>query len=111
MKQFVQRISLKRRTTALNETDTYKYIRHRLDIAEYKGPELFSKKAMNLIWQHSEGIPRRINILCDNILLNAFGMNNKKIQAIQVAEAINDLSFGQSNDGGKPHLRLTGSKS
>jgi general secretion pathway protein A len=111
MKQFVQRISLKRRTTALSEADTYHYIRHRLNIAEYKGPDLFSKKAMQIIWQHSEGIPRRINILCDNILLNAYGMNNKRIQAIQVVEAINDLSFGQSNDAGKPRLRLTGNES
>jgi general secretion pathway protein A len=111
MKQFVQRISLKRRTTALSEHDTYNYIRHRLKVAEYNGPELFSKKAMQIIWQHSEGIPRRINILCDNVLLNAYGMNNKRIQAIEVAEAINDLSFGHSNEPGKRRLRLSGNKS
>jgi hypothetical protein len=66
---------------------------------------------MNLIWLHSEGIPRKINILCDNVLLNAFGMGQKKIKAIAVAEAVNDLTFGKSNsNGGKPRLRLTRSK-
>jgi len=111
MSQFVQRISLKRRTTSLSENDTYNYIRHRLKIAEYKGPDLFSKKAMQIIWQHSQGIPRRINVLCDNVLLNAYGMNNKRIQAIEVAEAINDLSFGHSNDVGRRRLQLSGDNS
>jgi general secretion pathway protein A len=111
MSQFVQRISLKRRTTSLSENDTYNYIRHRLKVAGYKGPDLFSKKAMQIIWQHSQGIPRRINVLCDNVLLNAYGMNNKRIQAIEVAEAINDLSFGHSNDIGGQRLRLSGDDS
>ena len=112
MQQFAQRISLRRTTGPLDEKHAYAYIRHRLKIVGYRGTDLFSKKAMNLIWLHSEGIPRKINVLCDNILLNAFGMGNKKIQAIEVAEAINDLSFGKSNktNGGKQRLRLTRSK-
>jgi hypothetical protein len=63
---------------------------------------------MNLIWLHSEGIPRKINILCDNVLLNAYGMNEKKIKAMAVAEAVNDLSFGRSSQkNGKPPGRLS----
>jgi general secretion pathway protein A len=112
MQQFAQRISLRRTTTALDEKHAYEYIRHRLKIVGYRGPDLFSKKAMNLIWLHSEGIPRKINVLCDNILLNAFGMGQKKIKAIAVAEAVDDLTFGKSNssESGKPRLRLTRSK-
>ena len=97
MQQFAQRISLRRTTAPLAEQDTYEYIQHRLKIVGYRGSGLFSKKAMNLIWLHSEGIPRKINILCDNVLLNAYGMGVKKIKAITVAEAINDLSFGHSS--------------
>ena len=96
MDQFAQRISLRRTTKPLNEKHAYEYIRHRLRVVGYKGSDLFSKKALNLIWLHSEGIPRKINILCDNVLLNAFGMGQKKIKAMAVAEAINDLSFGRS---------------
>ena len=97
MQQFAQRISLRRTTAPLAEQHTYEYIRHRLKIVGYRGSNLFSKKALNLIWLHSEGIPRKINILCDNVLLNAYGMGEKKIKALAVAEAINDLSFGQGN--------------
>jgi general secretion pathway protein A len=113
MQQFAQRISLRRTTSALDEKHAYAYIRHRLKVVGYKGFDLFSKKAMNLIWQHSRGVPRKINILCDNVLLNAFGMDQKKIKAMAVAEAINDLTFGNSSvngTGGKPRLRLTRSK-
>jgi type II secretory pathway predicted ATPase ExeA len=112
MQQFAQRISLRRTIGPLDEKHAYEYMQHRLKVAGYRGGDLFSKKAMNLIWQHSEGIPRKINILCDNVLLNAFGMNRKKIKAIAVAEAVNDLSFGRSNkeSNGRPRLRLTRSK-
>jgi general secretion pathway protein A len=109
MKQFAQRISLRRTTTALDEKHTYEYIRHRLGVVGCKEEELFSKKAMNLIWQHSKGIPRKINILCDNVLLNAFGMGQKKIKAIAVAEAINDLTFGKST-AAEQHQRLSNVK-
>jgi general secretion pathway protein A len=112
MQQFAQRISLRRTIGPLNEKQAYAYMRHRLKIAGYRGSDLFSKKAMNMIWQHSEGIPRKINVLCDNVLLNAFGTGDKKIEAMAVAEAVNDLSFGKSNknSNGKPRLRLTRSK-
>jgi general secretion pathway protein A len=111
MQQFAQRISLRRTTSALDEKHAFEYMRHRLGLVGYRGADLFSKKAMNMIWQHSEGIPRKINILCDNVLLNAYALGHKKIKAMAVAEAINDLTFGRSSShGGKPHLRVVQSK-
>jgi hypothetical protein len=65
---------------------------------------------MNLIWLHSEGIPRKINILCDNVLLNAYGMGHKNVKAMAVAEAINDLSFGRSSNGDRSRPLLSKNK-
>jgi len=108
MQHFAQRVNIRRCTAPLDEIHAHEYIRHRLKLVGYKGPDLFSKKAMNMIWQHSQGIPRRINVLCDNVLLNAYSQGLKQIQAIHVAEAINDLRFGASNDQkGRPRRRLT----
>lgn len=95
-RQFVQRISMKRCIDPLEKKDSYKYIRHRLAKAGYNGSALFSRKARRLIWQHSQGVPRRINILCDNALLSAFAMGKKKVKVPAVKEAIDDLSFGTS---------------
>jgi general secretion pathway protein A len=108
MQHFAQRVNIRRCTEPLDETHARAYIRHRLKCVGYRGPDLFSKKAMNLIWQHCQGIPRRINVLCDNVLLNAYSMGLHEIKAIHVAEAINDLRFGKSNDQkGRPRRRLT----
>ena len=108
MQQFAQRISMRRCTAPLDEKHAHEYIRHRLKLVGYRGSDLFSKKAMNLIWQHSEGIPRKINVLCDNVLLNAYAEGRKTVKAMDVAEAINDLSFGGSNDQrGRPRRRFT----
>jgi general secretion pathway protein A len=93
LRQLAQRISLKRYITPLSEKETYEYIQHRLVIAGYKGPSLFSHEARQLIWEYSGGVPRKINILCDNAFLIGYGLRKKKIKAPVVEEAIKDLSW------------------
>ncbi|HOT51247.1 MAG TPA: DUF2723 domain-containing protein, partial [Candidatus Hydrogenedentes bacterium] len=46
----------------------------RLRAAGYRGPDLFTKGAIQLISKASEGLTRRINILADKALLAAFAM-------------------------------------
>ncbi|MEJ2098662.1 MAG: AAA family ATPase [Desulfobacterales bacterium] len=92
LRQLVQRIGLRSRTTPLNEKDAYEYIQHRLKIAGYEGPPLFGNRAKKLIWSYSQGIPRTINILCDNSLLAGYALERKRIDSAIVEEAIQDLS-------------------
>ena len=75
LRQLAQRISLKRYITPLSEKETYEYIQHRLATADYKGPPLFNRRTKQLIWEYSVGVPRRINILCDNIFLIGYGLS------------------------------------
>ena len=93
LRQLTQRISIRRYINPLKESETYEYIQHRLDIADYKGPMLFDPEAQNLVWQHSQGIPRKINILCDNALLMGFRESNQKIEAPLIQKAIDDLRW------------------
>lgn len=95
LRQLKQRITLKRLIDPLNERETYNYIQHRLSISKNENPSLFVEKAQNLIWQYSEGIPRKINVLSDNALLIGFGLGVEKISEEIVAEAANDLSWDQ----------------
>jgi hypothetical protein len=104
----VPRISLKRYSTNLNESDSYGYIQHRLDVAGYKGAALFSQEALRMIWQYSEGIPRKINILCDNALLMGYGMEQKKIGLDIILEAIRDLSWSPFLDNPSSSYALAG---
>jgi type II secretory pathway predicted ATPase ExeA len=101
-RQLVQRISLKRYSTNLGEEDTYNYVQHRLKVAGYEGEPLFDDQALQLIWKYSEGIPRKINVLCDNALLIAYGLETKEINAGILGEAIADLSWSPYLDKTKP---------
>ncbi len=93
LRQLAQRISIKRYITPLNEKETYEYIQHRLAIAGYKGPSLFDHQAQKIIWEYSGGIPRKINILCDNSFLIGYALKNEKINAAVLEEAIRDLDW------------------
>jgi general secretion pathway protein A len=103
LRQLAQRISLKRYIKPLGEEATYKYIVHRLKVAGYCGPPLFDRKAQELIWRYSKGVPRRINMLCDNALLIGFALRNKKIQKGELQEAISDLRWSPFSGSGKAH--------
>ncbi len=93
LRQLTQRISLKRYIMPLSEEETYEYIRHRLSMADYKGRALFSRQARKVIWEYSGGVPRKINILCDNAFLIAYAVGQKRIEANVIQEAIKDLSW------------------
>ena len=101
MRQLVQRISLRRYIMPLSRKETSEYIQHRLQVAGYDRRGFFSDRALTLIWKYSRGVPRRINILCDNALLVAYGRNNKKIKACIMKEAVKDLSYSPFVQNGK----------
>ena len=92
LKQLAQRIGLRCRTKPFDQKDTFEYIDHRLRIAGYNGPQLFANKAKHMIWTYSKGIPRTINIICDNSLLTGYATNQKRIDSLIVKEVIDDLN-------------------
>lgn len=92
LRQLSQRVNLRRYVLPLDEKETNEYIEHRLKIAQYPGPSLFTKEAKKLIWQSSRGIPRIINTLCDNALLIGFALKEREISEGPVREAIDDLT-------------------
>jgi general secretion pathway protein A len=93
LRQLAQRIIVRRHLLPLSEEESYHYIDHRLAIANYKKSSLFNKKVKALIWQYSGGVPRKINILCDNALLIGYGLRKKKINESIMEETIKDLQW------------------
>ena len=97
LRQLSQRISLKRYARPLDEEQTYQYIEHRLSVADYNGPPLFDATTLKLIWEYSKGIPRKINILCDNAFLIGYALGKQKIEKSIILEVIRDLAeYGDS---------------
>jgi len=101
MRQLAQRISLRRYIMPLSRKETCEYIKYRLQVAGYGRRRFFSDRALTLIWKFSRGVPRRINILCDNALLIAYARNKKKIKASVMKEAVKDLSYSPFVKNGK----------
>ena len=67
-----------------------KYINHRINLAGCKS-NIFNKKAISGICEHSKGIPRNINVICDNALLLGYAKSNKKINLHIINEVIKDM--------------------
>ena len=94
--QLYQRISILTTLTPFGLEDTRDYIDHRLKIAGYLGPQLFTSSALNLIWEHSGGIPRQINKLCFNALLLATVGGQKQIDSAILEEVVHDFDLDRA---------------
>jgi general secretion pathway protein A len=89
-RQLKQRINLRYHLLPLSEKETKEYIGKRLRIAGAKEP-IFTEKASKEIYLKSGGIPRLINILCDNALLNGYALDQKMVTERSVREVAKDL--------------------
>ena len=69
----MQRISFSCTLMPLSFDDVDYYLAHRLNIAGYRGPRLFSTRVVKRLFKLSQGVPRLINILAHKSLMAAFG--------------------------------------
>src|SRR5579863_662375 len=93
MAQLRQRISTVIRIEPFTPEETNAYIDHRLWVAGYSGPSLFTVGARLMIAKQSGGIPRNINNLCFNSLSVAYGMDARQVDANMVREAVADVEM------------------
>jgi general secretion pathway protein A len=100
LRQLKQRIAINCYLTALNREDQMKYIAHRMTIAGHKGNQVFTPGALELICKHSRGIPRLINIFCDNALLTAYGKELSRVDADVMQEIIYDYEQSKIRPAG-----------
>ena len=69
MEQLRQRVIASCHLGPLKENETNLYVNYRLKEAGWAGGSLFSDDALNLVHELTEGVPRRINVFCDRIML------------------------------------------
>jgi type II secretory pathway predicted ATPase ExeA len=67
-----QRIGMQYHLGPLDAEETREYVKHRLGIAGREAP-LFDDGALALLYEHSGGLPRRINTIAGNALIEGFG--------------------------------------
>ena len=91
-RQLRQRINLRYHLLPFSVKETKEYVEKRLKVAGARRP-LFTEKAIKEIYQKSGGIPRLINILCDNALLNAYALNQRIVDEKCLREVSKDLNL------------------
>ncbi len=98
IRQLRQRISFSCRLAAMGPDEVECYLAHRLAIAGYRGPRLFSRQAVRALHDASRGIPRLVNILAHKALIAAFGEGAQLVGLRHAREAIADT------ESTRPHL-------
>jgi general secretion pathway protein A len=94
LRQLKQRVALQCRLLPLKDEEVTPYIDFRLRTAGYKGKDLFHPDAFQQIAFYSNGIPRLMNIICDNALLCTYARSQKKVSADIIKEVARDLRLG-----------------
>ena len=90
--QFAQRIGVDFNLRPMDYVDTGKYIFHRLKVAG-STKSIFTSDAIAAIFCFSEGVPRRINTLCDMALVYAFADERRGINAQLIIDVIKDRNL------------------
>jgi len=91
IRNFWDRLSLKYALNPLSLKETKEIIEFRLKQAGYRGSKpLFSDAAIDLIFHHTEGCPRRIMMLCHNSLENLIIKNRPSVDGETVRELIHE---------------------
>ncbi len=99
LRQLRDRITHSFRMRPLAGAEIERYLSFRMRAAGYRGPELFTPRAVRRIARASGGLTRRINILADKSLLAAYAGNEHAITGRHVRVAVADSEFAASAPG------------
>jgi general secretion pathway protein A len=91
MLQLRQRVTARCHLGPLDEQDTRGYIEHRLACAGAQGKPRFDDAVFPAIHHHAGGIPRRINALCDRLLLQGYLSETSHFTVEAVDEVVAEM--------------------
>ena len=98
LRQLKQRIALRCSLVPFTLNETATYIASRIKTAGGNALRLFTREAVSTIHRYSGGIPRVINVLCDNALIGGMAVNRQPVDQALVLEVCRDFAL----HGGHP---------
>jgi type II secretory pathway predicted ATPase ExeA len=92
LRQLKQRVTLRYHLRPLSFVECREYIARRLEVA---GGDIgiFTTKALESVYRYAAGIPRLVNVLCDNGMLTAYALEKREVDAAMVREVADDLNL------------------
>jgi general secretion pathway protein A len=91
LRQLKQRIALRCMLQPFTEAESAEYIETRLAKAGMTEQSVFPPELLAEIYVRSQGIPRVINAICDNLLLTAFAMESHTASLEALDEVCEDM--------------------
>ena len=101
LRQLKQRVTLRCEIEPFTVDATASYMANRIKTAGGEATKLFSREAVMLIHEYSGGIPRTINVICDNALMTGFALGRRPVDRAVVMEVVRDFDLG-SRTGAAP---------
>jgi type II secretory pathway predicted ATPase ExeA len=93
IRQLKERITYRFELPPFKPAEIQDYVNTRTRASGYRGADLFSSRAVKVLWRQSKGLLRRINILADKALLAAFSRNDRTVGPRHVKMAAQDSEF------------------
>ncbi len=91
MRQVNQRVALRTRIERFSIAESVKYIEYRLLQTGAKSmKQVFSERTAKLIAKAADGIPRRVNVLADNVLIAGFGAGERPVSGALAKTIVNE---------------------
>ena len=95
LRQLKQRVAVRHHLSPLSLAECKEYIARRLEIAG-GGAAIFPASAVEAIHAYSGGIPRLINVLCNNGMLTAYALGRAAVEGAMIEEVARDLNLPAS---------------
>ena len=92
LRQLKQRIAIRSTIIPFTKKESVAYINHRLEKASANNNQVFTKGALKAIVKEAKGIPRHLNILCDNALITGSGYQKRPVNLKIAKEVIGDFN-------------------
>lgn len=100
MQQLRQRIIASYHLGPMDPAETRSYIEHRLHTVGWQNDPEFAEDTFAAIYEYTGGIPRKINTLCDRVLLFGYLEEQHSIDGAAVSEVISDLQGEMASPDG-----------
>jgi general secretion pathway protein A len=94
LRQLKQRVALRCELCPLDVRETAEYVAGRIRIAGGNSALIFTRQAVEAVYQGSGGIPRLISVICDNALISGFASDRRPADREIVADVCRDFDLG-----------------
>jgi general secretion pathway protein A len=96
LRQLKQRVTLRCEIVPLSLEETCAYIAFRIRTAGGDASKIFTREAVQLVYEKSLGIPRVVSVMCDNALISGCALGRHTVDWTMVAEVARDFDLGET---------------